>query len=109
MFKNIIWNTHYGISIKSGDNNIIEENIINGTGVYYIVRGISLEGAHNNRINNNYISSVGLGDFGFFLTQSTENLIFNNIIEMTYAAILITYESNRNIIYNNTTDRQYHS
>jgi len=65
VFKNIIQNVHYGISIKNGENNRIEENIINATSAYYIVRGILIDDAHNNIIYNNYISSIDSGDFEF--------------------------------------------
>lgn len=89
------------IDISYGSYNLIDGNIITGTGQYdnsiIMINAVS----NNNIISNNYGTG---GDYGFWITTgSSQNSIFHNYIaNSSYVGIYVDSETSSQTIYQNT-------
>ncbi len=104
VLNNIVTNCgsdYASIDISYGSNNLIDGNIITGTGQYdnsiIMINAVS----NNNTISNNYGTD---GDYGFWITTgSSQNSIFHNYIANSgYVGIYVDSETSLQIIYQNT-------
>jgi parallel beta-helix repeat protein len=93
-------NEHYGIYIGSSNNNTLTDNIVTSNNGPQGT-GINLDYSRNNTINNNTVISNNYD--GITIAGSDDNTLINNIVSFnSNNGINLTLSSNGNHLYNNT-------
>lgn len=94
-----------GISLRSSNNNTLSRNNISH-GI-----GINLADSHNNTISNNTLigGNTELDSTGIFLTRSSNNQIFGNIIKektsVSSTGLHLSDESANNLVFENLFEK----
>lgn len=91
-----------GVWLYGSSENIIENNLFDGTGSDFYASGIKLQNSHYNSVTGNRISNYSSG-FGIVLETSTENQLSGNQISNCYYGIWFSSSNNNKVSANSIT------